>query len=175
VDLVSQADLAVRLVNTAVRPENPAGSPSAREALRTLLADRPFLTGGIAARDVDWLAMVRSELAQVFADAAAGAEAAAVDRLNMLLAAHPLHPVIVRHGDRGWHWHLNDAGSPADRYVATAVAGLAALITRFGPGRLGRCGSAGCERVFIDASSNRSRRYCAEHCTARATVTAISA
>src|ERR1700724_3395243 len=86
VDLASQAELAVRLVNTAADP-----APD-RELFTELATDQPFATGPLTAQDMHWLAMLRSELAEVFA-AAARSEAAAVDPLNMLLAAHPLRPV----------------------------------------------------------------------------------
>ena len=98
--------------------------------------------------------------------------AAAADHLNALLAQHPVHPVLVRHDGPPWHLHLADSGSVADRYAAAAVIGLAAVVAQFGANRLGICAIASCHRVFIDASTNRSRRYCSDHCATRATVTA---
>ena len=162
-DLVSQAELAVRLVNTTVRGDGVTLSPGAREAVRRLVADQPFLLGPLSTQDVASLLALRSELAAIFSAAAGGAEAAAVGRLNMLLANHPFRPVITRHTDHGWHVHLNDGGSVSDRYAAAAVAGLMSLVTEFGADRLGICAIAACDNVFIDASINRSRRYCAEH------------
>ena len=72
-----------------------------------------------------------------------------------------------------------DGASPGNtkgdgvRTSVEAVIGLATLVAQFGVNRLGICAIASCPGVFIDASTNRSRRYCADHCTARINVTAI--
>ena len=81
---------------------------------------------------------------------------------------YPVHPVLVRHDRSAWHLHLDDSGSVADRYAAAAVIGLSMLVSQFGVSHLGICTIASCDRVFIDASTNRSRRYCTEHCANKA-------
>jgi predicted RNA-binding Zn ribbon-like protein len=96
-------------------------------------------------------------------------------RLNALLARSPVQPELVTHDDQPWHVHLAEHGSAADRYAAGAVVGLTLTVSQFGLARLGICSIASCQRVFIDASSNRSRRYCPEHCATRANVTTIRA
>ncbi|WP_344845490.1 CGNR zinc finger domain-containing protein [Nonomuraea dietziae] len=53
--------------------------------------------------------------------------------------------------------------------------GLAAVVTELGVDRLGVCQAARCSRVFVDTSSNRSRRYCSERCASRANVAAYRA
>jgi Putative stress-induced transcription regulator/CGNR zinc finger len=185
VDLTSYAELAVRLVNTAVRADDadPLGTP---EAFRRLMADRPFLAGRVTRYDLDTLRLLRDELSQIFTTAAEGSDDAGelvVQRLNALLVRHPVHPVIVSHdganqggasqdGER-WHLHLSETGCVADRYAAGAVIGLTLLVTQIGMKRLGVCAIAACPGVFIDSSTNRSRRYCPEH--ARTNVTAIRA
>ncbi len=83
--------------------------------------------------------------------------------------------MLVRHEGLRWHMHLIDSGSVAERYAAAAASGLAAVVAQFGANRLGICAIASCRCAFIDASTNRSRRYCSDHCTTKATVTAFRA
>jgi predicted RNA-binding Zn ribbon-like protein len=173
VDYTSYAELAVRLVNTAIRADDEPDWLGTAETFRAFVADRPGLAGQMSRHDLDTLRLLRAELSGIFAAAARGSDAAVAERLNALLVQHPIHPVIVTHDARRWHLHLSETGSVADRYAAGAVVGLATLVAQFGVNRLGICTIASCARVFIDASTNRSRRYCSDHCTARINVTAI--
>ncbi|MEU7896229.1 CGNR zinc finger domain-containing protein [Nonomuraea sp. NPDC049152] len=109
---------------------------------------------------------LREELASVFALADAGKHDEAVELLNTLLARHPVHPQISAHDGQGWHLHLSEGGM---------VMGLAAVVTDLGVDRLGVCRAARCSNVFVDTSSNRSRRYCSERCASRANVAAYRA
>jgi Putative stress-induced transcription regulator/CGNR zinc finger len=191
VDLTSYAELAVRLVNTAVRADEEPDPLGSSEAFRRLVADRPFLAGPVTGYDLDTLRLLREELGQVFHDAADGSqesEELITGRLNALLIRHPVQPVIVSHASAGqgsagrgsagqgggrWHIHLSETGCVADRYAAGAVIGLTLLLTQIGMKRLGVCAIVACPGVFIDSSTNHSRRYCPEH--ARTNVTAIRA
>ena len=174
-DFTSYAELAFRLVNTSARVDGGPDRLGSPQAFRTFVADRPHLAGPIAFHDLDALRLLRAELAAIFGAAAEGDESAASDRLNALLAQHPVHPVLVRHDGPRWHMHLINSGSVAERYAAAAASGLAAVVAQFGTNRLGICAIASCQCAFIDASTNRSRRYCSDHCTTRATVTAFRA
>jgi predicted RNA-binding Zn ribbon-like protein len=175
VDLTSYAELAVRLVNTAFRADDEADALGTTEAFRLFVADRPHLAGQITRYDLDVLRLLRAEFRRIFTAAAEGAETDAVECINALLIQHPVHPELVGHDTGRWHLHLSETGSVADRYAAGAVIGMAMLAAQLGVNRLGVCAIASCHGVFIDASTNRSRRYCADHCTARANVTAIGA
>jgi predicted RNA-binding Zn ribbon-like protein len=175
VNLTSYAELAVRLVNTNIRADDDHDLLAGPEAFRLLVADRPHLAGPVTRYDLDALRLLRAELGRIFAAAAEGADAAAVERLNALLIQHPVQPVITSHDSGRWHVHLSETGSVADRYAAGAAIGLALLVSQLGVSRLGICAIASCPGVFIDASTNRSRRYCADHCTTRTNVTAIRA
>jgi predicted RNA-binding Zn ribbon-like protein len=174
VNLASFAELAVRLVNSAAC-DVEADPLRTTEAFRELVADRPFLHVPVHRHDLDRLKLLRDDLANIFRLAVAGAGQHAVDRLNALLMIHPVHPVIVSHGAAGWHLHLNEEGSVTDRYAAAAVASLAFLISQLGPERFGICAIASCDRVFVDGSSNKSRRYCSVHSPARGNVTSLRA
>jgi predicted RNA-binding Zn ribbon-like protein len=172
VNLASFAELAVRLVNSATYNGHPDPLRSV-EAFGDLVAGRPFLGGSATPHDLDSLKLLRDELAAVFAAAASdeGAEVAA--RLNALLVTHPLQPEIVNHDGDRWHLHLAEAGSVSDRFAAAAVAGLSMIVTQVGLHKIGVCSIASCDRVFVDGSNNRSRRYCTDHSAGRGTVTAI--
>lgn len=174
VNLASFAELAVRLVNSAVCDveADPLRSPA---AFRDFVADRPFLAVQISQYDLDRLKVLRADLASVFTCAVEGFEQKAVDRLNALMRVHPVHPVLVAHDGQPWHVHLDESGSVTDRYAAAAVTSLALLVSQPGIGRLGVCAIASCDRVFIDGSSNKSRRYCGEHSPGRANVTSLRA
>jgi predicted RNA-binding Zn ribbon-like protein len=173
VNLTSYAELAVRLVNTAYRANDDPDPLGAIDSFSVLVDDRPHLAAAITLFDLDALRALRGELADVFIATATGRGDDAVARLNDLLARSPIQPELVSHDDERWHLHLADAGSVADRYAAGAVIGLTLVVSQFGLSRLGVCSIASCQRVFIDASPNRSRRYCTEHCAARTNVTTI--
>ena len=174
VNLTSYAELAVRLVNSAYRANDDPDPLGAIDSFRVLVDDHPHLAAAITLFDLDALRALRGELADVFIATATGRDGDAVARLNGLLARSSVQPELVSHeGDERWHLHLADAGSVADRYAAGAVIALTLVISQFGLRRLGVCSIASCQRVFIDASPNRSRRYCTEHCATRTNVTTI--
>jgi predicted RNA-binding Zn ribbon-like protein len=175
VNLTSYAELAVRLVNTAYRAPGDPDPLGATSDFRALVSDRPRLAAAATGFDLEALRALRDELGELFTAAATGRDAAAMDHLNALLARSPVQPELVTHDDQPWHVHLAEHGSAADRYAAGAVVGLALTVSQYGLARLGICSIASCQRVFIDASSNRSRRYCPEHCATRANVTTIRA
>jgi Putative stress-induced transcription regulator/CGNR zinc finger len=172
VNLASFADLAVRLVNSGVCDADVDPLRSC-EAFRDFVAGRPFLDAPVTRDDLGRLRLLRGELREAFTEAAGGQEQAAVDRLNALLTVHPAQPVIVAHDGQPWHVHLSDAGSITDRYAAASVISMALLLSGLGIERFGICAIAGCGQVFIDGSTNKSRRYCGEHSAAKGTVTAL--
>jgi predicted RNA-binding Zn ribbon-like protein len=175
VNLTSYAELAVRLVNTAYPAPGDPDPLGATSDFRALVFDLPKLAAAATAFDLEALRALRAELGEVFTAAATGRDAAAMGSLNTLLARSPVQPELVTHDDQPWHLHLAEHGSAADRYAAGATAGLTLTVSQYGLARLGICSIASCQRVFIDASSNRSRRYCPEHCATRANVTTIRA
>ncbi len=171
-NLASFADLAVRLVNSGVCDAD-ADPLRSCEAFRAFVAERPFLAVPVTQHDLARLKLLRTDLAEVFATAAEDGGRTAADRLNALLTVHPVHPVLVQHDGEPWHVHLSDAGSMTDRYSAASVISMALLLSQLGVDRLGICAIASCDRVYIDGSSNKSRRYCAEHSPARGNVTSL--
>lgn len=174
-DLTTYAELAVQLVNTS-DPHNPKRERLADlEALREFLRNRPHLRPRVTQQDLYGMRAVRDELRQVFESVAAGNEAQAIEALNALLVQHPIHPQISGHDGQPWHLHLTESGSVTDQYAAQAAMGLAILVTTLGPDRLGICRAAPCREVFLDTSTNRSRRYCSDRCASRTNVAAYRA
>jgi predicted RNA-binding Zn ribbon-like protein len=162
----------VRLVNSGVCDAD-ADPLRTCGAFREFVAGRPFLAVPVTPHDLEQLRLLRKELAAVFSSAASGADGEAINTLNALMTVHPVHPVLVEHDGEPWHVHLSESGSMTDRYAAAAVISIALLLSQLGTDRLGICAVASCNRAFIDASSNKSRRYCSEHSAAKANVTSL--
>lgn len=172
-DLTSYAELAVRLVNTAVGAGSDADQLGTTTSFRELVGDYPHLRGPSTHHDLDAMRMLRAELTAIFTAAEERDYAAAAQRLNALLVQYPLRPVLVHHGRSRWHLHLDPSGSVADRYGAGAVASLAAIVAQFGFSHLGMCAFPDCRSAFADAGRGRADHYCAKHCAAKASVTAL--
>jgi len=173
VELTSYSERAVRLVNSydAARPERD--ELAGLDRLRQFLDDFPAWRSRVGRRDLAALQEVRNQLRQVFDFAAEARRDAAVEALNGLLRAYPIRPQISNHDGVDWHLHLAE-GTPtvADAYAAGAVMGLAVFVTEMGVERLGVCQAPPCRMVYLDTSTNRSRRYCSERCATRANVAA---
>jgi predicted RNA-binding Zn ribbon-like protein len=167
VDFVRYAERAARLVNARLECD---------DGLLTLLADRQWLVPKLVERDARTLRRFQPNLRAVFEAASKDQEAVVVERLNALLAAHPVTPYIAGHDSKSWHLHVSDrASSVADLLIAEALMGLAVVVCDFGATRPGVCQASGCDLVFVDTSPNRSRRYCSERCSSRANVAAYRA
>ena len=162
-DLSSYAELAVRLVNTDGGGGDQGDRLTGLDALRALVADMPRLKARIARSDLDGLRMLRTDLRKIFSAASGGDAATAVEILNELLIQHPIHPQISGHDGERWHLHLTESGTIADQYAAGAVMGLAVLATEAGVDRLRVCEAGSCGSVFLDRTTDRSRRRCADH------------
>lgn len=185
--LSAYSDLAVRLANTAGPQGDPATLRSdgltARgdrlrtlEDLRSLLVEHHIWRRIATEADVMPLRRLRAELLAIFRDAVEGEESIAVKRLNGLLTYARTTPQISGHDGEEWHLHLAEgARNAAEGYTAAAVLGLAFYVSENGLSRLGVCQSRPCHQVFIDVSTNRSRRYCSERCATRANVAAYRA
>jgi predicted RNA-binding Zn ribbon-like protein len=171
VNLTSYAELAVRLVNSAVQADGETDPLSSPVACAASLGD--CLAGVPTRRDVGVLEYVRDEFASIFRAAAAGHDKEAVERLNALLIQFPVQPELVSHDDQRWHVHLAGQGAVSDRFAAGAVIGVSLMVSMHGVSRLGVCAIASCPRVFFDASPGKSRRYCAEHSVVRANVSTL--
>lgn len=160
-NLLSYAELAVRLANTAVQADGEPDPLDSTAACAETFSD--CIAAPVTRRDLVVLHYLRAEFTAIFTAAATGDDQAAIARLNSLLVQFPIQPELVSHDEHRWHVHLASQGSLSDRCAAGATIGLALLVSLYGVSRLGICAIASCPRVFVDSSPNKSRRYCAEH------------
>jgi hypothetical protein len=118
-------------------------------------------------RDIPGFVTLAGQLREVFRDLHQGDIDAAANRLNELLAAHPAHPHLAKDDGR-WrvHHHPVDAGL-VPMATAVSAAAMARMIGAGDGSRLGTCDSDDCDRVFLDASKNGSRRFCSTTCQNR--------
>lgn len=85
----------------------------------------------------------------------------------------PITPSIVDHGGVGHHIHWTPATAKFDDQVmADLLMALAQEICDNGTIRFGRCAADDCERLFYDATRNRSKRFCSDSRCASRTHTA---
>ncbi|HET7385809.1 MAG TPA: CGNR zinc finger domain-containing protein [Nocardioidaceae bacterium] len=171
-DFVRYAERAAGLVNADLEDG---------DALVGFLADRAWLHHQVVERDATSLRRFVKELRPVFEASNTGDEVDVVNRLNALLAKHPVTPYIAGHrstdaGGSNWHIHVTDQqSSVAELLVAESLMGLSTLVCDLGATRLGVCDSSSCTHVFVDTSPNQSRRYCSDRCSSRANVAAYRA
>ncbi|HET9519404.1 MAG TPA: CGNR zinc finger domain-containing protein [Actinoplanes sp.] len=144
------------------------------DGLRALFAgDHLWMCEEASDRDVPLFRKAQRQLREVFEFGTSGRDADAVAQLNMLLAAFPVRPRISGHDAGDWHMHVTSRGaSVSDEYLAGAVWGLAVWLCQFGSARFGICADERCGNVYLDTSSNCSRRFCSERCATRSHVAA---
>lgn len=169
-DLTSYGEYAIDLANSW----SPNTDPD--ELLPDVAAARDFLrrrvAGGESATDRD-LAILHDARDTIRAVLTAATDTEAIDHLNDLLRAHPVHPLVSGHDGSDWHLHLGDHDRPpGEALVATAAFGLAAWLLDAGVDRRGQCGAHECDDVYVDTSRNHSRRYCSTTCSNRTNVAA---
>lgn len=146
------------------------------DALIEFLDEREWLHRQIVERDLGALRRFQTQLLPVFAAGEADDPQSVVDGLNELMETHPITPRIFEHAPGKLQLHVaNKASTVSDLLIAESLLGLANLVCDMGPSRLGICSASRCNRVYVDTSPNRSRRYCSERCSSRANVAAYRA
>jgi predicted RNA-binding Zn ribbon-like protein len=140
------------------------------------LDGREWLHPAVVDKDAVALRRFVRELRPVFEASNDRDEAGVVDRLNALLARHPVTPTISGHEEGRWHMHVADRqSSVSELLIAESLMGLSTLVCDLGATRLGVCDASSCDQVFVDTSPNQSRRYCSDRCSSRANVAAYRA
>ncbi|MFP5308080.1 MAG: CGNR zinc finger domain-containing protein [Actinomycetes bacterium] len=178
-------DLAVAVVNLLTpgrahgrAHEVPAGADR-RVAVVSLLADRPNRARQWATADhaeLDRLEAAAGALRRVFELASQGDVDAAADALNGLMRSADARPQLTSHDGQPWHLHLHpEAAAPSDGVVAQVATALAWTVAGGGADRLGICTASACDRVYVDASRNASRRFCSAACQNRTKAAAFRA
>ena len=173
--LLAYADRAVALVNTHDHGTGQDRLQCGDDVCR-LLPQGWQVPRRVAEASLDELRQARPRLRRVFELAACGQAERATETLNKLLCDFPVSATISDHADGDWHLHLTDEPQgPARSYVTGAAFGLACTIAERGPERLGLCDALPCRAVFVDTTTNSSRRYCSDRCATRANVAAYRA
>lgn len=148
----------VDLVNTTEEIAGEEGLPDVA-ALREFLAGRRFEMAAEATPDD--LPPVRALRAQLWRILRAPGVGEAVAMVNTLIAGADTTPRLVAHDGRPWHMHYFAPGAALVDHIG-AECGMALAFALAGDdwGRFRECESADCQRLLVDLSRNRSKRYC---------------
>jgi len=162
-------EVAVELVNSDSREDGDL-LPDV-EALGALLQRHAVSgVGQLTDRELGEVRALRPRLRAIF-EAADDAEAAQL--INALLVESRALPQLSAHDGEPWHLHYTSRDAPiALRLAAEAAMGLAAVLRVGGGERMSTCADDRCGDVFVDASRNRSRRFCSDTCANRNNVAA---
>jgi hypothetical protein len=97
---------------------------------------------------------------------------AAVPLINELLREFPASPHIST--SPPWSLHYHDHSLPAvPAWQIGCAAALGSFISSGAWQYIGRCDAERCDRVFMDDTKNRSRRFCTKRCQNRDKVRAF--
>jgi predicted RNA-binding Zn ribbon-like protein len=100
----------------------------------------------------------------------------AAERANAILTAYGSAPQLVRHDGQDWHLHAVSPDQPlATRIAVESAMAFVDLVRSGETERCKRCADPICGHLFLDASRNRSRRFCCTQCQARVNVAAYRA
>lgn len=101
------------------------------------------------------------------------AEDDAVVLVNALLREANALPQLVKHDGWGYHVHATPQDAPlADRMAVEAAMAFTDVIRTGQLDRMRVCAADDCDRVHVDLSKNRSRRFCGTSCSNRVNVAA---
>jgi predicted RNA-binding Zn ribbon-like protein len=148
----------VDLVNTAPGRAAAEGLPDLA-ALEALVTRREISDAGRLTReDLAAVLRLRDRLAAVFA---AEDDSAAVRLVNDLVADARTTPRLTDHDGWPLHIHYYAPGARlAEHLAADCGMALAFVIAAGERQRLAVCAAPDCQRVLVDLSRNRSKRYC---------------
>jgi CGNR zinc finger/Putative stress-induced transcription regulator len=174
--------VAVSLVNTLTAGEAcghsyaPPDGPDLRRAATDVLRAVGRGTHEVSEGEAAQLGDLAAELRAVFAGVAAGDLDAAAHQVNTLIAATGAHPWLNRHDGESWHLHFHGVqDSLVNGWAAGCATGLAVVLGSDLRGRIGVCTAPRCDRVYVDASRNGTRRFCSTSCQNRVKTAAFRA
>jgi predicted RNA-binding Zn ribbon-like protein len=150
---------------TVVDLVNSASDIAGHEALPDLAALESLVerreisdAGRLTAEDLAAVQRLRQRLRAVFA---APDDARAVVLVNDLVADARTTPRLTDHDGWPLHIHYYAPGARlAEHLAADCGMALAFVIAAGERSRLATCSAPDCERVLVDLSRNRSKRYC---------------
>jgi predicted RNA-binding Zn ribbon-like protein len=166
--------VAVGLVNVLTpgeargRPYTPPDDDHLCAEVTAVLRTGSPRTPPVPAEDAEELRAVATELRTVFEAVTRDDVDAAALQVNKLLAWTGARPALDRHDGEGWHLHFHgSAESLVNGWAAGCATGLAVVLGTDDRGRLGLCTAPRCDRAYVDASRNGTRRFCSTTCQNR--------
>ena len=151
------------------------GDALAAAAAAALRSGRPA-TREVSPREADQLRDIAADLRVVFTAVTDGDVDTAAHQVNRLLADTGAHPWLDRHDGEPWHLHFRGAqDSLVTGWAAGCATGLAVVLGSDLHGRIGVCTAPRCDRVYVDASRNGTRRFCSTTCQNRVKTAAFRA
>jgi predicted RNA-binding Zn ribbon-like protein len=148
----------VDLVNTA--PDRCGSEALADlDALRDLVERRQVSeVAALTDSDLQAVRRLRARLSRVFL---ADDDVTAIGLVNAVIADARTTPRLTDHDGWPLHMHYFAPGSGlAEHLAADCGMALAFVLVAGERDRLRACEAPGCDRVLVDLSRNRSRRYC---------------
>lgn len=166
-ELVLQA--VTELINTAAEPDELTSLADLDE-----FYDRWGFTGHRDRNDAE-LTAVRLQRALLRNLLLAERDEAA-EMVNAILARAQATPRLVKHEPLDWHIHAEPVDAPLTvQFAVEAAMAMIDVIRDNENGRIAICAAVDCEKVALDLSRNRSKRYCSATCGNRAAVQAYRA
>jgi predicted RNA-binding Zn ribbon-like protein len=155
----------VRALDCLVDLVNSAPSATTEDELPDLASVRDYVdrhdlsgVGRLGHADLTDLHRLRDAVTAVF-DAVDDPSAAAA--VNALVADATVTPRLTDHDGYPWHVHYFTADASLTEHLRIQCAmALAHVVASGERSRLSRCAAPDCERVLVDLSRNRSKRYC---------------
>jgi predicted RNA-binding Zn ribbon-like protein len=166
--------VAVSLVNALTPGEAhgrrylPPAEDDLSAAVTAVLRAGSPATPDVSGEDAEELRGVATEFRAVFEAVMRDDVDAAARQVNKLLAWTGARPALDRHDGQEWHLHFHGRDDRlANGWAAGCATGLAIVLGTDDRGRLGVCTAPRCDRVYVDASRNGTRRFCSTTCQNR--------
>lgn len=140
------------------------------EQLRWVLIEHDFVRARAASSDdLDSFADRMVPLARLVRSLPGSELPAVVEAVNAQLEAAAIAPSLSSHDGFALHIHWTPPSTPFAHQVAVdLLMAVAQTLCDHGTRRFGRCAADDCDRVFYDATKNRSRRFCTDpRCASR--------
>lgn len=100
----------------------------------------------------------------------------APELINAVLRDYRALPQLVRHPPRGWHIHAVEVSEPfVNRLLLEAALAMSVVVISDECSRISTCAASACEKVVIDLTRNRTKRFCSPNCGNRTAVAAYRA
>lgn len=157
-DVEHSLEAVVDLVNSDVVSGGDELLPDL-DALHRFMSDHKVSDVGTMTRaDLSAVRALRPRLREVFL---ADDTAHAAELINTLLEDQKLCPRLTNHDGYDWHMHFFAQGSAiAEHLLIDAGIALSFVVVAGEHERLQVCDAPDCNRVLVDLSRNRSKRYC---------------